>query len=130
MLYLAQERVLITGDLLDALPFVGHGYPAEWVDALEALRELDFDTIVPGHGPVYHGKEQLDRVLGYLRDLVTQTRTAVDAGKDLEQTIAAVDLSRWRAIFATDETAAVFFDQTLPAAVERAWLEARGEIED
>lgn len=127
VVYLPEHRILVAGDLVDAMPFVGHGYPAEWVAALRALLELDVDIVVPGHGPVFRGKEQMEAVLGYLEDLVFQVREAVAAGRTLEETIATVDLTSWRARLATDAAAERFFDQVRDDAVERAWLEATGK---
>lgn len=58
-LVLPQHRVLVAADLIyngvhlylgqkDAQGLTGHG----WADALRALAPSDYDTVVPGHGPV------------------------------------------------------------------------------
>jgi glyoxylase-like metal-dependent hydrolase (beta-lactamase superfamily II) len=46
VVFLPLERVLIPGDLLDDLPFTGHGSPAALVRTLRALEELDFDLVI------------------------------------------------------------------------------------
>jgi len=130
VLYLPQSKVLITGDVLDDLPFVGHGYPREWVAALRDLAALEVDAVVPGHGPIFLGPEQLRDVAGYLEDLVAQVGTATVAGRSLEETRASVDLARWRDTLAgQDAPAQRFFDATLPAAIERAYAEAVGKAD-
>lgn len=128
--YLPEHRILVAGDLVDAMPFLGHGYPREWAAALRALLELDIDTVVPGHGPVLHGTDHMQTLLGYLEDLVFQVNEAVAAGRTLEETLAAVDLGAWRERLATDEAAGRFFDQVRGDATERAWREATGAIEN
>ncbi len=130
LVYLAQDKILLSGDVLDDLPYVGHGYPREWVATLRELAALDFDVVVPGHGPVFRGREQLTDVLGYLEDLVAQVGSAQVAGRTLEETRAVVDLSRWRTTLAGDDAAAQrFFDGTLADAIERAYAEALGKAD-
>lgn len=129
VVWLPQDRVAITGDLLDDLPYVGHGYPTSWRAALASLRDLPIEVTVPGHGPVLHDSSKLDAVHGFLDALITQAGAAVAAGQSLENTVAGITLNSWRDQLASDEIAARFFEQTLGEAVERAWLEARGELE-
>src|SRR5262249_41055579 len=51
-IFLPQEKVLITGDiLLSPYPFaIGGTYPAEWIQTLEKLVALQPAVIIPGHG--------------------------------------------------------------------------------
>jgi len=130
LVWLPDEGILATGDVVDDLPYIGHGYPAEWVEALTRVLQLPVRVVVPGHGPVFEGTGQIETVRGYLGALVGQVRGAVAEGYDLETTLAGLGLGRWRTALARDATGEEFFDAVLPEAVERAWLEARGEIED
>jgi glyoxylase-like metal-dependent hydrolase (beta-lactamase superfamily II) len=54
VLWLPEERVLFTGDLLFAgsQPWVGAGHPERWLELLDRIEELEPGTLVPGHGPV------------------------------------------------------------------------------
>ena len=49
-------QTIHTGDLfVEGTPFIDYangGNSKEWVDALGKVLELDFDTVIPGHGPV------------------------------------------------------------------------------
>ncbi len=49
-------RTIHTGDLfVEGTPFIDYangGSSKEWVDALGKVLELDFDTVIPGHGPI------------------------------------------------------------------------------
>ena len=51
VVHLPQERALITGDLLlPGVPFMGDGFPMDWVETLEELKGLPVDVVIPGHG--------------------------------------------------------------------------------
>ncbi len=129
--YLPALGVLVTGDVLDDLPYGGHGYPASWGAALEELAGLEIRVVVPGHGSVRRGKDHLGLVLGMFRSLNGQIAAAVERGLDLEATQAAVDLASFRARLAgEDPVAGRAWDNFIPPTIERAWLEARGELPD
>ena len=131
VVHLPATGVLVTGDLLDDLPFGGHGYPASWVAALESLAELEIGAIVPGHGSVRRGGDHLKLVTDMFRSLVAQVGAAVADGLDLEATQARVDLGTYRQRLAGDDPiAGRAWDNFIPPTVERAWLEARGELPD
>lgn len=52
-----QKRLLHAGDLIAAPgPFIDYangGSGVEWVATLDRVLELDFDAVIPGHGPMY-----------------------------------------------------------------------------
>ncbi|MCP4201612.1 MAG: MBL fold metallo-hydrolase, partial [bacterium] len=54
---LPKAGVLITGDVLDDLPYAGHGYPSAWVEVLTELESWDWQVMIPGHGRVRRGPE-------------------------------------------------------------------------
>src|SRR5215471_9178602 len=55
--YLPKEKIAVAGDLVVwPLPYVYDGYPSEWIQTLQNLAQLDADTIIPGHGPIFHDK--------------------------------------------------------------------------
>lgn len=66
--WLPQQRVLFAGDLVfnGGTPFVVMGSVAGSLAALERLRQLGPDVIVPGHGPVC-GLDAIDDQIAYLR---------------------------------------------------------------
>ena len=131
VVFLPQEKILITGDLLDELPFGGHGYPSSWIETLDRLHFLDFERIVPGHGGLFEGKGQLLRIRRLLMGLRGEVRTRTAAGEDLEEIRNAIDLSAYREEFAgADVVAQRNFDAFLPALIERMVLEAHGKLED
>jgi cyclase len=77
--------VLVAGDLVvvGMQPWTGHGDPRSWAEILERMLELDWDTCVPGHGPVC-GRD----VLPPLRDYQLALDEAVRGG-DPEREVPA-----------------------------------------
>ena len=52
VVFIPEDRVLVTGDLAHGFePLLFEAYPDEWPATLERLSELEFDILVPGHGP-------------------------------------------------------------------------------
>jgi len=56
MVYFPALRVLHTGDLVAGtsplIDYGGGGSLKEWASTLDGAMKLDFDTVIPGHGPV------------------------------------------------------------------------------
>lgn len=129
--WLPNERVLVTGDLLvHPAPYAFGSFLGDWVATLGALRALPAAVIVPGHGAIQRDWRYLDLLVELLESTRAQARTAVAKGLDLEATRRAVDLAAFRERFAQgDEAVGRAFDAFFIApAVERAWREARGEL--
>jgi glyoxylase-like metal-dependent hydrolase (beta-lactamase superfamily II) len=60
VVYFPGDRTLHTGDLMAGtsplIDYTGGGSAIEWTKTLDgALNNLDFDTVIPGHGPVTNG---------------------------------------------------------------------------
>lgn len=130
--WLPNERVLVTGDLLvNPAPYAFGSFPSDWVRTLTALRTLPARVVVPGHGAIQYDWAYLDLVVEALRATIEQASAAVAKGLDLEATRKAIDLSAIRQKFAkADPQLERAFDGFFVApVVERAWLEARGEID-
>jgi cyclase len=83
--YLPKERVVITGDaVIEWTPFMGDGYPLDWVHTLERLEQLDFTHMIMGHGDVA-GKDWLRVFYAYLVDLIEAIKGHAAAGVSLEE---------------------------------------------
>jgi glyoxylase-like metal-dependent hydrolase (beta-lactamase superfamily II) len=77
--------VVITGDaVIGWTPFMGDGYPEDWVTTLDRLAELDFTHMIMGHGDVA-GRDWLRTFRSYVRDMVEAVRKEVAAGATLEE---------------------------------------------
>ena len=70
IVWIPERSVLFCGDLIfnGGTPFLLMGSVAGAVEVLEqVLRPLGAQTIVPGHGPVFHDSGPIDATLDYLR---------------------------------------------------------------
>jgi glyoxylase-like metal-dependent hydrolase (beta-lactamase superfamily II) len=75
IVYLPAEKIVMTGDLVvHPVPYFFGGFPAAFADTLRRLRELDFQTMIPGHGEILTAEKgrNYTRLLIDLLDLVTQ----------------------------------------------------------
>ena len=80
IVWIPERRVLFAGDLLfnGGTPFLLAGSVAGALKAVAALKDLDAETVVPGHGPVT-GPGVIDDVLAYLRFVADTARDAVES---------------------------------------------------
>jgi glyoxylase-like metal-dependent hydrolase (beta-lactamase superfamily II) len=125
-----EDRVLHTGDL-----FINRRYPnidleaggsvQEWAVTLDRVLALEFDTVIPGHGPVSDRAGLLEFRL-FIAELAEFAKGAAAAGKSLDETLAAADLKH-------DEDFEVMlvpflFNFDRDFAIRRAWEEAAGIV--
>jgi len=86
--YVPQEKVLFAGDLMFAKGFPYAGDPTcdpdRWIKIFKEFLTLDFEQLVPGHGPVV-GKEEVRKHLQFFEALKEATRKAILAGKTQEE---------------------------------------------
>jgi glyoxylase-like metal-dependent hydrolase (beta-lactamase superfamily II) len=84
-IYLPREKVIATGDaVVDWMPFLGDGYPEEWIQTLNALEQVDFTHIIPGHGDVVT-KDHIAFFRGYLTALIAAVKQAAATGASLDE---------------------------------------------
>lgn len=90
-----QERVLHTGDMfVVGAPFIDYsngGSLADWDETISKALHLDFDIVIPGHGPVLK-KADLAKWQKTLATLRTRVRTACPGGADAVKQIQLEDL--------------------------------------
>jgi glyoxylase-like metal-dependent hydrolase (beta-lactamase superfamily II) len=93
VVYLPKERIVATGDLLVEGPsYMGDAHFTEWIETIEALKQIDFETVLPGHGRAWTGKARLDHWQAYLRDFWSQAQKFHKAGTPWEEAAKLVDL--------------------------------------
>ncbi len=84
VVFVPEDRVVVTGDLVHGLdPLLMEAYPDEWPATVGKLAELEFDSLVPGHGPVQHGRAMLMLFKDYLTELNQLVKDGVTGGKNL-----------------------------------------------
>jgi glyoxylase-like metal-dependent hydrolase (beta-lactamase superfamily II) len=83
--YLPKEKVVVTGDaVIGWTPFMGDGYPEDWVRTLDRLAELPWDTLIMGHGEPA-GRDWLRTFRGYIHDMVEAVREEAATGASLDE---------------------------------------------
>ncbi|HEY1802007.1 MAG TPA: MBL fold metallo-hydrolase [Terriglobales bacterium] len=105
VVFLPNERIVCTGDMMEGtpkgpfVPYMGDAIFDKWTTSLEALKKLDFDTILPGHGAPFHNKSYITEVETYLRDFTTRVADLRKQGLSAEQVAQQVDLTSDKADF-------------------------------
>jgi glyoxylase-like metal-dependent hydrolase (beta-lactamase superfamily II) len=98
--YLPRERIVATGDLMESvISYMGDSYPQDWIATLDRLKTLDFDTVLPGHGVPFKGKERITAFQDYLRDLLAQVDALKKQGLSADDAAAKVDMRKHAAMF-------------------------------
>jgi cyclase len=95
VVYLPNEKVVMTGDFLTAgLSNMSDSFPNEWADSLEALKKIDFDTVLPGHGEAFTDKAKIDYFQAYLRDVWSEVSRLKKQGVSAEDASKRADLTK------------------------------------
>lgn len=100
VVFLPKEKIIATGDLMESqIAYMGDAQFDEWVTTLEALKKLDFETDLPGHGAPFKDKGLITAFQGYLRDLVKQGGELRKQGVPAETAAQRVDLTVYKKSF-------------------------------
>jgi glyoxylase-like metal-dependent hydrolase (beta-lactamase superfamily II) len=95
---LPQDRLLFAVDFIPvetvAYRTMRSDYPDDWIESLKRVEQLDFDTLVPGHGNIGR-KEHVRMFRGYLEDLRAAVLEQVKKGASLEEAKKAVRLPKY-----------------------------------
>lgn len=121
VVWLPDRRIVFTGDLVfaEGTPFLAMGSLAGSLRAMELLRSLDAETVVPGHGPLTDPSayDATERYLRYVAELAGEGRAK---GLTPLETARGADLG---------EFAAWRESERLVANLHRAYAELAGEPE-
>ena len=117
--WIPERKLLFSGDLVfnAGTPFVIAGSVEGSLRALGRLRELDVETIVPGHGALC-GPEMLDDMTAYLRFLQETARKGYEAGLSPLDLARQTDLGRFSGWHDSER---------LAGNIHRTYSEIRGE---
>lgn len=125
VVWLPQDSVLITGDLLVApIPFAFDSPMSDWIATLQQLAAMDVEVIVPGHGTAQHDNRYLISVKALLEATTDAVRVAREAGVDFEKLQAAVDLDDFRRQFAGEDRVRLWAWESyfVSPGLRSAWL--------
>jgi glyoxylase-like metal-dependent hydrolase (beta-lactamase superfamily II) len=126
-----EDRVLHTGDLFfngryPNIDLEAGGSVAEWVATLDRVLALDFDHVIPGHGPVTD-RAGLVAFQTFLRQLAAVGAEAARAGRSLEETQRTAALDADAGFVVMSIPFVVNLDRDF--VVRRSWEEATGNFE-
>jgi glyoxylase-like metal-dependent hydrolase (beta-lactamase superfamily II) len=94
VVFLPREKIVCTGDLMESrLAYMGDAFFDEWVATLEALKNLDFALLLPGHGTPFRDKGRITAFQSYLTDIVKQAGDLRKQGVSAEEAARRVDLT-------------------------------------
>ena len=127
IVYLPDEKILATGDLVDhPVPYFFGGFPVDEVATLRALAEIDARLIVPGHGDVLKDKSYLLQMIALLEAVNSGIEREINAGKTLAEVQdsfpKALDVKTWKERFAgANAEDGDFFDETFAGLVKASY---------
>ncbi|WP_064092602.1 MBL fold metallo-hydrolase [Rossellomorea aquimaris] len=90
LLYLPEEKIVFMGDLVTEGLHLPIYNPDEFSSILEKVKEMNIETIVPGHGNV-GDNELLNTLDGYLSFLIEKSKDALKKGQTLESFVSEFD---------------------------------------
>jgi glyoxylase-like metal-dependent hydrolase (beta-lactamase superfamily II) len=130
IMWLPRERIVATGDVVVGPTPYGFGsYPGDWGDTLRAIKALDYDILVPGHGALQRDSVYVDTLIALMDDISEQGRIAIAGGVDSEEGMReAVDFSDHdKAIAGGDPLLQFLFDRWFTEPIIKSiFIEATG----
>ena len=116
-----KTRTLWAGDLImrERTPVLNGSLPG-WLQAMNTLRNLQADTIIPGHGPITNSMNvALVAQYDYLTQLLQETRGMIQAGLSINEATERTQI---------ENTAGwLFFPEHHKANLNRAYIELEWE---
>jgi cyclase len=94
--FIPEERVVFTGDNVcnNVQGFFHEADPYKWLESLKRLGQLDFDTIVPGHGEPC-GKSHLKNQAEFVQECIDKVKQALARGWSREEIMAKISFEKY-----------------------------------
>lgn len=121
VVYLPQEDILYTGDLLyvRSVGYMGDGHMRSWLMSLDFINTIGARTIIPGFGDVCSAKE-LAEFTGYFRDFTSEILAHLERGESLQQTVKTFNLDKYKDFEG--------FERLLRPNIERAYHDLKQDL--
>ncbi len=94
VIYFPAEKVLHTGDLMSGntplIDYPGGGSLRDWANTLDGALTVDFDTVIPGHGPVTNRaglttyRNNVEKQKYRVQGLIREGKSAEEVGKVMQ----------------------------------------------
>ncbi len=99
VMHFPAERAVFTVDFISVrrLPYknLSDSYFPDWIEAIKVVEAIDFDILIPGHGPVGTRADTSDHRT-YHEDLYAAVLAAARAGKTLEEMQQSIRLEKYK----------------------------------
>jgi glyoxylase-like metal-dependent hydrolase (beta-lactamase superfamily II) len=125
-----RQRVVAAGDIVvNPVPYASASFPAKWVEVLAALKGLQYQKLIPGHGPVLSDTTFLDQLSAALSEVTDQVSKLAAEGESLDEIRQKVKLGAIAEKFSAgdDWDRARFGDFFSGSIVSNAYKEAKGQ---
>jgi glyoxylase-like metal-dependent hydrolase (beta-lactamase superfamily II) len=106
VLFVPQDRIVYMSEVFfnEEFPNMAGGYGVSWIKVLDAVRALDADIFIPGHGPVPDDPKQTRAALERARQILVEARDGVQSeiakGANEDAAVAAVKLDQYSKLYA------------------------------
>lgn len=122
--YLPKEKILCSGDAATNGPynFTGHGNTGNWPNVMAAALDLDFVTVLPGHGPA-GGRDVVEGQKAFMEFLNEAVGAAHAAGKKMEDVVTVVDGRGTETTIEPPESVSNWVGPNFPEQVRVRWVE-------
>ncbi len=126
-----EDRTVHVGDLIfqgmyPRIDLEAGGSVQNWYDALEKVVALDFDRVIPGHGPMTD-RDGVRKYQAFMRELAYQAGAAASRGLSAEQAVAEIQLTADQGFHEMVIFPGVM-EFTRDSVVKSAWEEASGTV--
>jgi glyoxylase-like metal-dependent hydrolase (beta-lactamase superfamily II) len=94
---LPEQKVLFAGDIVfwKCTPLGWIGTYEKWIEALELIKSLKPEVIIPGHGPLCNF-DAVDKLIGYFNSVYTQSKKFFDDGLDMMEASKRITLGEYK----------------------------------
>jgi glyoxylase-like metal-dependent hydrolase (beta-lactamase superfamily II) len=104
VMWLPEERIVATGDIIVLpSPYAFNVPPRPWVETMRALNDLNYKTLVPGHGEIQTDTNYVDLVIEAAGSIADQRDALLEEGKSTEEVEAALDFSAFEDRFTNND---------------------------
>jgi cyclase len=127
VLFVPQDRIVYMSEVFfnEEFPNMAGGYGVSWIRALDAVRALDADIFIPGHGPIPDDPKQTRAALDRARQILVDARDGIQGeiarGATEDQAVAAVKLDQYSKLFA--------FGNQREVVLRRIYKELKGTLQ-
>jgi len=99
VVYCPQKRAVSSGDMIHGvMPYIADGFPKAWPKTIDSVGALDFNRVMPGHGPLQHNRQPMTGLRNYLEELTAKVEQGRKEGKTVADLQKIVTLSSLKSL--------------------------------